>query len=53
MPYLVNLPYSESVINQYLEAIGETIIFRDIVERFSVRNISIFNPLVLYIANNI
>ena len=53
MPYLVNLPYDESIVNQYLEAIWETIIFRDVVERFSVRNVSIFNPLVLYIANNI
>ena len=53
LPYLCNLPLRQEIVYEYLKSIWETIILKDIVERFSIRNVTIFNSLLQYIANNL
>jgi uncharacterized protein len=53
LPYLRNLELKEEIVNEYLKSISETIILKDIVERFSIRNINIFNNLLKFVARNV
>lgn len=40
LPYLAHLPESDAACLGYLEAIVDTVVLRDVIERFSVRNAS-------------
>lgn len=53
LPYLINLKLEQEIVNQYLKSIGETIILKDIIERFFIRNAYVFNKLIVYLAKNI
>lgn len=52
LPYLVNLALDEHVVYDYLKNIYAAILFKDVVKRHSVRNISFLEKLVGYLANN-
>lgn len=52
LPYLIQLPKKEEVIFEYLKNIYTTIIYRDIVQRFSVRNLRFLEQLILFLADN-
>jgi predicted AAA+ superfamily ATPase len=52
LPYLIQLPKNEAVIFEYLKNIYTTIIYRDIVQRFSVRNLRFLEQLVRFLADN-
>lgn len=52
LPYLLHLPKDENVIFEYLKNIYTTIIYKDIVQRFSVRNLRFLEQLVLFLADN-
>ena len=52
LPYLINLPKNDEVIFEYLKNIYSTILFRDIVGRYSVRDIAFLERLIKYIADN-
>ena len=52
LPYLINLPLNDQVF-EYLKSIYSTIIFRDVVSRYSLRNSNFLERLVLFLANNI
>lgn len=39
LPYLINLPLTDEVVNEYLKSVYSTIVFRDVVSRYNLRNI--------------
>lgn len=52
-PYLINLPLEEEVVSEYLKNIYATILFRDIISRYNLRNTTILEKLVQFLADNI
>lgn len=52
LPYLKNLELEESVAYEYLKNIYNTIVYRDIINRYSIRNVSFLEQLVLFLASN-
>jgi predicted AAA+ superfamily ATPase len=53
LPYLRNLVLEEAIVYEYLKNIYNTIVYRDIINRFSIRNVSFLEQLVLFLASNI
>lgn len=52
LPYLINLPLNDQAF-EYLKSVYSTIIFRDVVGRYNLRNSLFLEKLVLFLANNI
>ena len=52
LPYLKNLVLEEAVAFEYLKNIYNTIVYRDIIHRFSIRNVLFLEQLVLFLASN-
>lgn len=52
LPYLIHLPKADEVVFEYLKNIYTTIIYRDIIQRFAVRNIRFLEQLVLFLSDN-
>jgi len=52
LPYIIHLPLEDSVVFEYLKNIFTTIIYRDVVERYSIRNVRFLEQLVLFLASN-
>jgi len=53
LPFLIHLEKEEQLMYEYLKNIYSTIIYKDIVKRFNVRNISFLESLVVFLANHI
>lgn len=53
MPFMIHLEDSDTVRQEYLHNVLNTILFKDIVQRFSVRNFSFLQNLMVYLADNI
>jgi predicted AAA+ superfamily ATPase len=53
LPYLVNLPFDETVVSNYLRDIYNTIILKDIVDRYKIRQVRSLNDLTVYLADTI
>ena len=53
LPYLINLKSDPEIIFEYLTSIYNTILLRDVVARFSVRNVKFLENLILFLADNI
>lgn len=53
LPFLVHLPLEDHIVFEYLKNISETIIYRDIVKRYGVRNIAFLESLISYVADNL
>jgi uncharacterized protein len=51
LPYLINLPQDERVIFDYLKSINSTVLLKDVVSRFQIRNVSFLENLVRYLAD--
>ncbi len=51
MPHLIHLPKEDAVVFEYLRNIHNTIVLRDIVERFNVRNVRFLQDLIHYLAD--
>jgi predicted AAA+ superfamily ATPase len=51
MPHLINLPLEERIVKEYLHNIIDTIVLRDIITRFNVRNVRFLQDLMLYLAD--
>ena len=51
MPHLINLRQEDWVVYEYLRNIQDTIVLRDIVARFNVRNIHFLQDLIFYLAD--
>jgi predicted AAA+ superfamily ATPase len=52
LPYLINLPLNDQAF-EYLKSVYSTIIFRDVVSRYSLRNSLCLERLVLFLADSI
>lgn len=52
LPYLKHLPLTDEVVFEYLKSVYSTIIYRDIVNRFNIRNTNFLERLVLFLASN-
>lgn len=50
LPYLKHLTLEDEVVFDYLSNINQSILFRDVVQRFNVRNIDFLTRLVQYLA---
>ena len=53
LPYLKNLELKTEIINSYLSDVVDTIILKDIISRFNVRNIDFFKKLLIYLSREI
>ncbi|OFX19077.1 MAG: ATPase [Bacteroidetes bacterium GWA2_31_9b] len=52
LPYLINLNLEDHVIYDYLKNIYAAILYKDIVKRYSIRNVNFLEDLVRYVADN-
>ena len=52
LPYLKHLPLKDEIVFEYLQNIYSTIIYRDVVNRFNIRNTSFLEKLVQFLASN-
>ncbi|MCL2282327.1 MAG: ATP-binding protein [Fibromonadales bacterium] len=52
MPFLRNLPLEEEMAGEYLQNIYNTILLRDIAERYDIRNLHLLKTLSRYIADS-
>ncbi len=53
LPYLHHLELEESTVFEYLKSIYNTIILRDVVARYNIRNISFLERLNHFLADNL
>lgn len=53
LPFLKNLEKTEEIISEYLKNIYTTIIYKDIIARFQIRNTVFLENLVHFLATNI
>lgn len=53
LPYLIHLELSQSVVYQYLKNVYDSILLKDLVKRYGIRNVSFLQQLTLYLADNI
>ena len=53
LPYLIHLPLEEEIVYGYLKSIYNTIILKDVVARYNIRDIDFLERLVEYLADNL
>ncbi|MBN1118193.1 MAG: ATP-binding protein [Bacteroidales bacterium] len=53
LPYLINLNTEIQVAYEYLTSIYNTILLKDVVARFKVRNVKFLEDLIAFLADNI
>ena len=53
LPYLINLDLNDEVVYDYLNSINNTILFKDVVARYNIRNVAFLERLVEYVADNV
>ena len=52
LPYLMHLPKDDAIIFEYLDNIYATILFRDIVSRYEIRDVAFLGNLLRFLADN-
>lgn len=52
LPYIKHLPPEDEIIYDYLNNILSTILYKDIISRYKVRNVEFFERLIRYISAN-
>ena len=52
LPYIKHLPLNDAVVFEYLKNIYSTIVYRDVVNRFAIRNTIFLERLVLFLAQH-
>lgn len=52
LPYLIHLNLKDSIVFEYLKSIYSTIVYRDIVKRYALRNTDFLERLLLFLADN-
>lgn len=50
LPYLINLPLTDEVVNEYLKSVYSTIVFRDVVGRYNLRNSDFLERLIRFLS---
>jgi predicted AAA+ superfamily ATPase len=53
LPYLINLELEERIVYDYLQNIYNAILYKDVVRRFRIRNVSFLERLTEYCADNV
>lgn len=53
LPYLMHLPLEDETVFDYLKNINQSILFRDVVSRYEVRNVEFLVRLIRYLAGEI
>ena len=53
IPYLLNLPLEDETVNEYLKSVYSTIVFRDVVSRYKLRNTLFLEKLIQFLSENI
>jgi len=53
LPYLINLELKDEIVYDYLKSIYNTILLKDVVERYKIRNIFFLENLINYLADNV
>ena len=53
LPFLMHLELEEKLVYDYLKNIYSTILFKDVVKRYGIRNIAFLESLVFFISGNI
>jgi predicted AAA+ superfamily ATPase len=53
LPYLIHLPLEEEVIYGYLKSIFNTIVLKDIVARYNIRDIDFLERMIEYLSDNL
>ena len=53
LPWIFNLKYEEEVIFSYLRSVYDTIVLKDIISHYNIKNIDFFHKLYKYIFANI
>ncbi|MEP7196362.1 MAG: ATP-binding protein [Saprospiraceae bacterium] len=53
LPNLIHLPLEEDIVYDYLVNIYNTILFRDVIKRHNIRNVSFLENLIKYLADNL
>lgn len=53
LPYLIHLPLEDNIVFEYIKNIYQTILYRDIIQRHSIRNSRFLEQLVQFLASNI
>jgi len=53
LPYLIHLKLDDDTVFDYLKNINQSILFRDVVSRFQVRNVGFLVRLIRYLAGEI
>ncbi|MEF2176015.1 MAG: ATP-binding protein [Candidatus Absconditabacteria bacterium] len=53
LPFLINLKLEDEVVFDYIKSIYNTIILKDIVKRYNIRNIDFLEKLILFLSDNI
>lgn len=53
LPYLKHLELTDAVVFEYLKNIYSTIVYRDIINRYAIRNVPFLEQLVLFLAGNV
>ena len=50
LPYLKHLPLEDHIVFEYLKNIYSTIVYRDIINRYAIRNVVFLEQLVQFLA---
>ncbi len=53
LPYLIHLPFDDEIVYGYLKSIYNTIILKDIVSRYNIRDIDFLERLIEYLSDNL
>jgi predicted AAA+ superfamily ATPase len=53
LPFLININAQPQFANEYLKSIYNTIVLKDVVTRFNIRNITFLENLISFLADNI
>lgn len=53
LPYLIHLPMDEEIIYGYLKSIYNTIVLKDVIARYNIRDIDFLERLVEYLSDNL
>lgn len=53
LPYLAHLELNDEVVSNYLRNIYDSILLKDVVSRFNVRNVPFLEKLVEFLADNV
>lgn len=52
-PVIHHMDYNEEIVFQYIKSIYNTILLKDIVARYNIRNVQLLENLMLYVTDNI